>query len=379
MRTTPTKLRLVIVIISALICVAFNSACGGGGGGGGANNEQFAAVALEPELLVPAIDFPVGLAFLPDGRLLFTELRTGRVRVYLNGQLFERPFATMPVPEVGADGVLGVAADSNFKANHFVYVFHVEPAPLRGVVTRFEESGGVGMNPTVIADNLPVGGHNGGKLLSAKDGSLYITQGDTGSPALAQNPNTTAGKILRVTREGKAAPNNPAAESPIYASGFRNVFGIAELPESGELFVTDNGPDCDDEINLLQPGGNYGWREAQPCSDTDQNYLQPIVRISPSIGVTGLAVYSGDAIRQLEGDLLLADYNTGAIRRYRLNSANHHEVIASDVVFPGGLGSVTDLSVGPDGLIYFIGGNNIFRLTPKTEESPVSESELPVN
>ncbi len=335
------------------------AACGGGGGGGSAEfTLPTPAVNVRVEAVVPHAQGATGLTFLPDGRLLFNEIQTGDVRVVQGGALLPEPYVSLGVSMTPSAGLLGITADARFDENPFVYVFHNAENPPRSRVHRFRDLNGKGTEDTVLIDNIPVGGHDGGKMLSLRDGSLYITGGDAGNPANSQDAETLAGKILRVTRDGQPA----SGSSPIVASGFRNAFGIAMNPLTGSVFISENGPDCDDEIDLLVRGGNYGWRLGQACGDSDRHFQQPIVRINPTLGITGAAFAAGAMFPEWDHQLLLGDFNTGAVRRYAISEDGDAHVVEEGIVFPGGAGPIVDLAIGPEGAIYCSTLDSVFRI-----------------
>ncbi|MFN8391570.1 MAG: PQQ-dependent sugar dehydrogenase [Bdellovibrionota bacterium] len=345
------KLRYSVLL--PLLAVVM-SGCGGGGGGG----SDSAATGIKVEAVATGLSFPVGVAAAPDGRTFFTELRSGNVRIFQDGAVLNEPFATLQVPAEGADGLLGIAVDPDFASNGFVYVFQSIGNPVKNRVIRLTDSHGVGTALTVIVNDLPNGGHNGGKMAFGHDGSLFISTGDAAAPDSAQDPRSFAGKILHVSRNGEAL----SSSSPIFALGFRNVFGMAVHPDSGTLYATDNGPDCDDEINRIEAGGNYGWRLSQPCGETDPQFVQPLFRINPTVGVTGATFYSGDALPELRENLLVGDYNTGTIRRFEVDDPSGGVNELAPLV-PGNGSPVLDLTVGADGNVYFTGQDALYRIS----------------
>jgi glucose/arabinose dehydrogenase len=334
----------------------FASACGGGGGSSG---------CCEVQLYVGDLFFPVKLAFSDDNRMFFTELSSGNIRIVENDALLETPFATLPVAGEGNEGLTGIVFDPEFSSNQYVYVFNTLPEPLRSRVVRFKAEGNIGIEPSIIIDNLPAGGHNGGPLVFGNDGKLYVSVGDAFDPKLAQDPTSLGGKILRLNSDGSIPSDNPDPNSPVFASGFRNVFGMDVLRSSGEIFVSENGPDCDDELNILIPGGNYGWREGQECGDTDSRFQAPIAVFNPSIGPTGLHFYNGQRVGSAVGSLLWGEFNTGVIRIFRILNQpglSNNALVDSGTLVDGSLGSVLGITEDKDGRIYFTTTDAIYRL-----------------
>ena len=322
---------------------------------------------LTAEVFLANADFPVALAFAPDGRLFYNELRAGRVRIVKDGQLQNEPFASVKVVNLSGyseHGLLGLALDPNFASNHYVYIFYSEPdndgAPLRQRLVRFTDVNGVGQDMTVILDDLPIGKsccHNGGRIAFGPDGKLYVSIGDTGDQSLSQYPESLAGKILRVNPDGSTPDDNPFPGSAVYALGIRNSFGLAFHPETGALFIDETGPAGFDELNIIQPGGNYGWPEAQGIAGLSQ-YIDPIWTSGPvSVTPTGMTFYTGDLLPIPRNDLLRCTYTAGKLEHVKM--APSFDRI--DAVEDTGLSCSLDVKVGPDGALYFSTTDTIYR------------------
>jgi glucose/arabinose dehydrogenase len=319
------------------------------------------------EVFLDNVDIPVALAFAPDGRLFYNELRTGRVRVVEDGRLADEPFASLQVVNLSGyseHGLLGLALDPDFASNHYVYVFYSEPDkdgnPLRQRLVRFTEVDGVGQDMTVILDDLPIGAvccHNGGRIAFGPDGKLYVSIGDTQESDLSQNPESLAGKILRINPDGSIPDDNPFPESPVYALGIRNSFGLAFHPVTGALFIDETGPAGFDELDIIQPGGNYGWPVAKGIAGLSQ-YIDPIWTSGPvSVTPTGMAFYTGDLLPIPKNDLLRCSYNSGKLEHVKMAPSFDH----IDEIEDTGLACSLDVTVGPDGALYFSTANTIYR------------------
>ncbi|MBI1886213.1 MAG: PQQ-dependent sugar dehydrogenase [Chloroflexi bacterium] len=325
--------------------------------------EPTATPVPQPELtvFVDGVDFAVDLEFAPDGRLFYNELRTGRVRTVEGGRLQPEPLATLNVQATGEHGLLGLALDPDFQSNRYVYVFFTVPdetgAAVEQRVVRFTEMDGRGTDRTVILKGLPAGGccHNGGRLAFGPDGKLYVSLGDAGSPDLAQDLDSLAGKILRVNRDGSTPNDNPFPGSPVYARGIRNSFGLAFHPKTGELFATDNGPAGHDELNVIVAGGNYGWPLVTGIAGA-RSLLDPIFATGDdSIAPTGVTVYRGHVYFCSYNDTTLLLVPADEVRAVRRGEKS--AVQPRDTGLPCGL----DVTAGPDGALYFSDGENIYR------------------
>ncbi|MEX0786658.1 MAG: PQQ-dependent sugar dehydrogenase [Dehalococcoidia bacterium] len=316
---------------------------------------------LEVVVVVPAGDAglsqPVGLAFLPDGRALVTEQYTGLIRLIEDGALRQEPFAEVEnvVTESLELGLLGIAVDPEFEANHWVYAFYVEADaagdPARAVLIRLTERDGFGVERTELAQ-FPAtisGVHNGGGLKFGPDGKLYVTVGDTGRQHLAPDPGELAGKILRLNRDGSAPDDNPFAgradaDPRVFATGFRNLFSVAFHPDlPGRLIALDNAVVEGDEINIVEPGGYYGW--------PDDEGLGSIWEYVNAVGPSGPEVYTGERLTGFQGDLFFCQFHLGGpLHRVRLSEDRTR--VESDTVIA--LGCTSSVAQGPDGYLYFL-------------------------
>lgn len=216
------------------------------------------------------LDTPWDLVFLPEGDMLVTE-RPGTVR-YINtaGQLEQEPIARIEkAREIGEGGLLGIALHPDFAKNGYVYLYYTYSVDQNGTqnrVVRMTYSSKLLSDEKIIIDAIPGAQfHNGGRIAFGPDGYLYVTTGDSQNPSLAQNKDSLAGKILRVTDEGKPAPGNPFGNR-VFSYGHRNPQGLA-WDTQGQLWATEHGrsgiQSGFDEVNLIEAGGNYGWPEIQ--------------------------------------------------------------------------------------------------------------------
>lgn len=364
MRPARTRLLLVAILAAAL------AGCGGGGNGGTSSpptvNPPPSSVAFRMEVFVGNLNFPVRLAFAPDGRLFFNELTTGNVRIIQNSVLQAQPFATLPVETNGERGLLGLAFDPLFTSNGFVYVLHSDPSGVQRVV-RFADMNGTGVAAQVIVDNLPSAVvHNAGAISFGPDGRLYVSIGDSTNPANSQNQNSLSGKILRYNPDGTVPADGAfGSTTPAFNLGLRNSFDFAFHPTTGTIYASENGPECDDELNRIVRGANYGWRPTYGCGDTDPNFIAPLTRFNPTIAPTGVAFYTASVFPQFRNQLFMTDFNTGRLRRFAVNESQQGQISETAVVVDGGFGALFDVVPGPDGFIYFSSQTAILRLVPQ--------------
>ena len=330
------------------------------------------AVAPRSSLYLDGLKVPISLAFAPDGRLFFNEVFEGRVRIAERAgdraRLLDRPFLEIQVARGPESGLLGLALDPDFEHTRWVYVYYSEAdpnrrdrVPLRNRVVRYTERDSRATEPKVILDDIDIareGRHSGGRLAFGPDGALYVTAGNAQKRSHSQDMRTPNGKVLRVNPDGTIPADNPFPASPIYALGFRNPFGLAIRPETGAVYATDNSGSSYDELNLVRPGGNYGFPVYEGIGD-DPAYLDPLWESGPqTVGPTGLAFYTGDQLPQYRGDLFFCAVNTGAMTRVRLSPAGDRAEAADEVVRDCHL----DVTTGPDGALYYANMSQIIRL-----------------
>ncbi len=312
----------------------------------------------EPRPFLDGLAFPTNMAFLPDGTLLFTEKETGSVRVVTSqGELLARPFVTLPVIPEAERGLLGIAVHPDFEREPWVYLYLSDPADGLNRLVRVRAHRRVAAgeaHPLLDGISAVAGYHNGGDLVFATDGTLFVSLGEAHEPDRAQDEDDIGGKVVRLTPDGGVPADNPfGADNPVWSIGHRNSFGLCVDPETGELWETENGPDRDDEVNLVEAGGNYGWPIVTGVA-RDERFVEPVVVFPEPIALTGCAVAGGD--------LWFGSFDG---RLWRLPaSARSSGGVDEMASFPSG---VTDVALGPNGLLYIATADAIWTLRPGAE------------
>ena len=339
--------------------------------------------------VVTEANFPVALAFAPDGRLFFTEFPTGNIRIYADGQT--STFAQVDILSVGQCGLIGLALDPDFAENHYVYVSYVEPVDSRDdvghpVVMRLTEVDGQGEDATVLVGDMPNTNpaacvHVIENLHFGPDGYLYVAIGELEYKDPSQNLGSPLGKILRIDKmDGSGAPDNPfvnerGADPRVFAYGLRNPFDFVFHPESGRLYETENGPSNCDEINIIVAGENYGhpmsYSDAAepPCVEragVTPIYLpaRPGARAEEwgsNVAPTGIHFVSGEVYPSLGDALLYCEHNTGFMRRLILTGPSLDRVVDDRVVVED---CYLDITTDSEGTVYYSNQREIRRLVP---------------
>lgn len=327
---------------------------------------------------------PWGLAFLPDGRMLVTE-RPGRLRIVEKDGRVSAPLDG--VPEVfarGQGGLLDVALDPKFAENRLVYLSYSEPGDggAGTSVARGRLAGAGLADTTVIYRQTPkVGGglHFGSRLVFARDGNLFVTQGERYQRDRSQNLNEHLGKIVRIRPDGSVPPDNPFvgradARPEIWSYGHRNMQGATLHPATGRLWIIDHGAKGGDEINLPQPGKNYGWPIVTYGVDysglkigigTEAPGMEPPMHYwDPSIAPSGMAFYTGDALPGWKGNLFVGSLKFRTLHRLEIDG---ERVVREEPLLEDLKENIRDVRDGPDGLLYLLTDNSdgrIWRLEP---------------
>ena len=248
---------------------------------------------------------PWGMALLPGGDLLVTHRDTATISEVDTGGQPRKVADVEGVVPGGEGGLLGIAISPKASEDQAsVYVYYTAAEDNR--IAKLDWDGEQLSGQQVVFTGIPKAPiHNGGRIDFGPDEFLYVGTGDAGQAGLAQDPQSLAGKILRITSDGEPAEGNPSPTSAVYSSGHRNVQGLA-WDEDGRLWASEFGQNDVDELNQIQPGSNYGWPECEGRCDNDK-YAQPAAQWSPTsiASPSGMAIADGSAwIASLRGERL---------------------------------------------------------------------------
>lgn len=324
-----------------------------------ASRSPVAQSALRDSMVIIAdnLTIPWEIVWLPDGSMLITQRPGSIVHLMPNGQRAVTVFPA-PVTPVSESGLLGMALDPNFSQNQFMYFYYtLRPAqgkPPINRVSRFQFANNALTNETIIVDNIPAGNfHDGGRLKFGPDSLLYVATGDSGNENLAQNPQSLAGKILRVEQDGVK----------IYSLGHRNVQGLA-WDSTGNLWATEHGRSGIqsglDELNLIKPRQNYGWPTIQG-DETKPGLITPVINSGAS------ETWAPSGATFLNGSVFFAGLKGETLYEAKLNG---EKVVEFNRHFAKEFGRLRNVAVGPDGFLYILTNNTDGRLPAGRQAAP---------
>jgi glucose/arabinose dehydrogenase len=313
---------------------------------------------------VEGFGFAVNLAFARDGTMFVADKDVGEIRIVRDGEILDEPFVTLPVQvTVNETGLLGVAVDPAFPDEPWVYAYYTGTDVMNHLV-RIRADGHRGTEIQPLLDLLPAtaGWHNGGDLAFGPDGKLYVSVGDGHDGSRSQDPNGIGGRILRLNPDGSIPDDNPLGPgNPTFALGIRNSFGLCFDPETGELWETENGPSGEDEINLIEPGANYGWPE-QLGPGGEPDFVDPVLDFPDTIVPTGCAVS--------DGSLFFGEGYGGNLHAMPLPGPGEGIIARFD-------GGITDLERAADGSLFVVTPTALYRSTDTLERPSATVSPEP--
>lgn len=347
--TVPRRLSALAAALAAILIV---SGCTDGAGGPPTGNSSTvtaggsAAREPEPAGRVDGLALPWSTVFLPDGTAIISERDSAELKSVQDGRISTLGKVPGVVPG-GEGGLLGLALSPDFVSDRLLYTYFTGVNDNRIARLRLDRlsSGSVALGtPEVVFAGIPKAStHNGGRIRFGPDGDLYVGTGDAQRRDQPQDAKALGGKILRITRDGKPAPGNPFAGSPVYSMGHRNVQGLA-WDEEGRLWASEFGPDVNDELNLIQAGGNYGWPDVTGAPGRkgfiDAKVVWPATADSSPSGleIVGHTAYLG----ALRGERLWA---------VPLDGENAGNPVSH---FTGRFGRIRDVKLAPDGRLWML-------------------------
>lgn len=341
-----------------------------------AQTVQSSAGSLTATVIADGLDHPWALGFLPDGRMLVTE-RGGQLRIISDGVAGEPIEGTPNVYNEGQGGLLDLALAPDFETSGQIYLTFSERAEDAGLqrgqgtavlsakLVLEGDSGHLEEQQVIFRMNrfTTTNRHFGSRVVIGNDGNLFVTLGERGDQDRAQDFGDLAGAIVRIAPDGSVPSDNPKPEDwapELWSKGHRNPQG-ATLRDDGVLFTVEHGARGGDEVNMPQPGANYGWPvitygvdySGVPIGEgTEKEGLeQPLHYWDPSISPSGLDFYDGELLPEWQGDLLAGGLSGQLLVRLDMEG---DAVVSEERLFEGQLGRIRDVRVGPDGAIYLL-------------------------
>jgi glucose/arabinose dehydrogenase len=329
-------------------------------------------IPYDTEVIAENLIVPWAIALREDGVIYVTE-RSGQIRIIEDGVLLTQPLFVFnsPFVSIGEGGLMGIVLDPDFMDNHYIYVMHTftEDNQLFNRVVRLKEQNNSATVDKVLIDRIPGNRiHNGGRIKIGPDQKLYITTGDAGNAVLSQEPNSLAGKILRIELDGSIPEDNPFSGSPIYSLGHRNPQGLT-WGSNQILYSSEHGSQGYDEINIILPGANYGW----PLVQGNQAAIDIVVQRPLIYSGTDTWAPSGIAFIQQgpwSGKILVA-----TLRGERLLALSLHEdgteVERVEAFFQNEFGRLREVVQAKDGSIYLTTSNQDGRGNPDRTDDKI--------
>jgi len=339
---------------------------------------------IKVSVVTKGLSHPWSILWLPNGDMLVTE-RAGRLRIIRNGVLDPEPINGVPkVQSGGTSGLLDIALHPKFAENHLVYLSYntskPKPNGAAGSVYstalargRFDGNALVDLKEIFVAEPwADLSGGDASRILFAPDGTIYFSSSHHRDEKGPQDPMSDLGKILRLNDDGTIPKNNPFVgksgyRPEIYSIGHRTIMGLTFHPTTGALWETENGPQGGDEVNVIQPGKNYGWPlvtyghdyDGTPLNEREgpPNTVLPKLFWVPSITTSGIAFYTGDRFPAWKNNLFVGSMTvgrisgTGHLERIVFNEKGEQrrESLITDLHQ-----RIRDVRQGPDGLLYLL-------------------------
>ncbi|MXQ13269.1 PQQ-dependent sugar dehydrogenase [Microvirga makkahensis] len=364
------------------------------------NDDVIAAEVPRTEEYVPVpvagpFEFPWSIGFLPDGGILVTE-KPGRLRVVRPGQPISQVGGVPKVVSGSHAGLLDVAVAPDFVRTATLYLSYThgteEALTIRVLKARYDRTRNILVDKKVIFESdppMPGIDQLGGRLALSGDGHLFLTLGDRWQPSMAQDLTNHTGTIIRIRTDGSVPEGNPFVSVPgakpeIWSYGHRNPQGLVVDAVTGRIWSTEHGPQGGDEVNLIEPGRNYGWPvitygidySGEPIGNGTHTpgMEQPLHYWVPSIAPSGLALKrEGESVSLWSGALVGQMVARLQLGQDRILSEERH--------LNGELGRIRDVREGPDGSLHVITDDpegNLYKLVPATESAGTMDSRKPL-
>lgn len=335
--------------------------------------QRIQPVEYKVEKVVGDLVVPWSIVFTSPERMLVAE-RPGKVREVLSGELQPKPLAVFSeVSNKSEEGLMGMALDPNYEQNKYLYLCIAYDSGDSTVdkVIRVTDQNGTLEEEKILLDDIPAAQYHAGcRLRFGPDGKLYVSTGDATDRQLAQDLSTLAGKMLRLNPDGSIPKDNPYPNTYIYSFGHRNPQGFDWHPVSQTLIATEHGPSGfdgpggGDEVNLIQPGANYGWPVVSH-EESSEGMVDPLLVFTPAIAPASGMFYAGTVFPQFTNTYLFGMLKGEGILQVIFDESEPGKVVSYQKLPGITVGRVRDVVEGPDGFIYFTSSNRDSRGTAK--------------
>ncbi len=308
---------------------------------------------------------PWELVYGPDNHIWFTQKNGYVCRLNPANGTVDTILHETEVAVQGEGGMLGLALHPDFVNTPDVFVAYnyLSGSTYKEKVVKYNYTSGALQHPVVLLDDIPAANiHNGCRLHIVTD-KLFITTGDAANQPSAQDITSLSGKVLRINLDGSIPSDNPISGSPLWSWGHRNAQGLVWA--NNHLYISEHGPNNDDEINIVEKARNYGWPNVQGICDqpaevtfcADSNVVEPIKAWTPTLAVSGMEYYNHAMFPQLKNALLMATLKNSRLHRLKLNGT-YDEIDSADIVGISSFGRLRDVCIGPNGNIFISTSNS---------------------
>lgn len=317
---------------------------------------------VDTNTVITGLDIPWEIQWGSDNQIWTTE-RFGRVSRIdpMTGVQDVVLDISEDVYQNGESGLLGLVLHPDFDTSPYVYLSYTyKPgSAIIEKVVRYEYNGDELVDEFILLDNIPGNStHDGCRLILLQDNTILISTGDAQNQPAAQDILSLSGKILRLNLDGSIPADNPFQNNPVYSYGHRNAQGLYLAP-NGYIYSSEHGPSTDDELNILEPGRNYGWptvhgycnlpEEQEFCDE--YNVYEPLLAWTPTVATSDIVYYNHPAIPEWNNKILLTTLKNKRLYALKLNE-DGNEIIDEDQYFNNWWGRLRDICIAPDGSVY---------------------------
>ena len=323
---------------------------------------QLRETTIDTATIITGLDIPWEIQWGPDNHIWTTE-RYGRIS-RINPETGDQHVIldiSDQVFQEGESGLLGMVLHPDFDMHPYVFTAYtyMVTGNIKEKIVRYEYDNGQLVDEFVLLDNIQGNTtHDGCRMIILPDQTLLFSTGDAQNQPAAQNLEHLSGKFLRLNLDGSIPGDNPFPDNPVYSFGHRNAQGLYLAP-NGIIYSSEHGPATDDELNIIEPGRNYGWPDVHGFCDLpdeitfcdENNVKEPIEAWTPTIATSDIVYYNHEAIPEWQGHILLTSLKNKRLYVMTLNE-DGTEVVGEEQLFTNWWGRLRDICIGPDGEIY---------------------------